>query len=224
MCADRHANNPEGCYGLSLQLACESHGSCESCCHGLQYRAAGWSVSCVTLVLVGALQVKPISKSSSGGCQTINVETYGGGLWYTWFDRDLGLAGRVLVREGSKLQHKLVKVDKPVLRIPMLAIHLQRNLYQEGFKPNFQDHLKPVLATIPKVVPLDWHSSTTSRLFVAAVNACEVPVHRPRGLMLTGHQAMLWLVGAWNPESRSSCRPASKVVLRFVCRCVPRQW
>jgi aspartyl aminopeptidase len=38
--------------------------------------------------------------------------------------------GCVLVREGSKLQHKLVKVDKPVLHIPMLAIHLQRNLYQ----------------------------------------------------------------------------------------------
>lgn len=34
------------------------------------------------------------------------------------------------MREGAKLQHKLVKVDKPVLRIPMLAIHLQKNLYQ----------------------------------------------------------------------------------------------
>lgn len=84
--------------------------------------------------------MKPVSKSSSGGCQTINVETYGGGLWYTWFDRDLGIAGRVLVREqaaaeasgsngsGGKLQHRLIKIDKPVLRIPMLAIHLQRNL------------------------------------------------------------------------------------------------
>lgn len=84
--------------------------------------------------------MKPISKSTSGGCQTINVETYGGGLWYTWFDRDLGIAGRVLVREqasaeasggnggSGKLQHRLIKINKPVLRIPMLAIHLQRNL------------------------------------------------------------------------------------------------
>lgn len=89
--------------------------------------------------------MKPVSKSSSGGCQTLNVETYGGGLWYTWFDRDLGLAGRVLVRQtaaaaegadggsgsngsGGKLQHRLIKIDRPVLRIPMLAIHLQRNL------------------------------------------------------------------------------------------------
>lgn len=118
------------------------------------------------------LKVKPVSKSSSAGCQTINVETYGGGLWYTWFDRDLGLAGRVLVREaaaaegsngGGKLQHRLVKIDKPVLRIPMLAIHLQRNMYQEGFKPNFQDHLKPVLATVakaPKPTPAPSNGST----------------------------------------------------------------
>lgn len=52
----------------------------------------------------------------------INVETYGGGLWYTWYDRDLGLAGRVLVREeAGGMSHRLVKINRPLLRIPMLV-------------------------------------------------------------------------------------------------------
>jgi hypothetical protein len=56
--------------------------------------------------------------------------------------------GRVLVKEASgKLAHKLVKITKPILRIPMLAIHLQRGMYEQGFKPNFQTNMVPLLAT-----------------------------------------------------------------------------
>ncbi|KAJ4831745.1 hypothetical protein Tsubulata_031017 [Turnera subulata] len=73
------------------------------------------------------LKLKPKSASSKSSYLMVNVQTYGGGLWHTWFDRDLSVAGRVIVRgNNGSFQHKLVKVKKPLLRIPTLAIHLDR--------------------------------------------------------------------------------------------------
>ena len=48
------------------------------------------------------LKLKPVTKSTKSGFLMLNIEPYGGGLWYTWFDRDLGLAGRVLVRTKAE--------------------------------------------------------------------------------------------------------------------------
>ncbi|XP_044460713.1 probable aspartyl aminopeptidase isoform X1 [Mangifera indica] len=94
------------------------------------------------------LKIKPKSASSKSGYLMVNVQTYGGGLWHTWFDRDLSVAGRVIVRgsDGSFL-HKLVKVERPLLRVPTLAIHLDRAVNKDGFKPNLETHLIPLLAT-----------------------------------------------------------------------------
>ena len=82
------------------------------------------------------LKLKPKTASSKAGYLMVNVQTYGAGLWHTWFDRDLTVAGRVILRsgDGSFLQ-KLVKVKKPLLRIPTLAIHLDR--FATGSLPFF---------------------------------------------------------------------------------------
>jgi hypothetical protein len=63
------------------------------------------------------------------------------------FDRDLSVAGRVLVRDGSKVDSKLIRIDRPILRIPTLAIHLSSDEERGGFGPNLQSHLPPVMAT-----------------------------------------------------------------------------
>ena len=94
------------------------------------------------------LRVKPRSKRTSSGCLQIDVETYGGGLWHTWFDRDLSVSGKVVVRgDDGALKQTLVDVERPILRIPTLAIHLQTADERAAFSFNKEDHLMPVLAT-----------------------------------------------------------------------------
>jgi aspartyl aminopeptidase len=92
------------------------------------------------------LRVKPRSKRSNAGITQLSVECYGGGLWHTWFDRDLSLSGRVMLRSASGgFEQRLVRIPRPVLRVPTLCIHLQSTEEREAFKVNKEDHLPPFL-------------------------------------------------------------------------------
>ncbi|KAF4555154.1 Aminopeptidase I zinc metalloprotease (M18)-like protein [Elsinoe fawcettii] len=69
-------------------------------------------------------KLKPVSNvPNKAGFTQLGVAPYAGALNRTWWDRDLGIGGRVLVREGSKIVSKLVRLDHPIARIPTLAPH-----------------------------------------------------------------------------------------------------
>ncbi|MET8780463.1 MULTISPECIES: M18 family aminopeptidase [unclassified Streptomyces] len=87
------------------------------------------------------LRVKPRPDSGAHGWRQIAVEIYGGPLLNSWLDRDLGLSGRLSLRDGST---RLVNVDRPLLRVPQLAIHLDRSVSADGLKLDKQRHLQPV--------------------------------------------------------------------------------
>src|SRR4051812_37728045 len=86
------------------------------------------------------LKIKPRPDVGAGGWRQAAVEVYGGALWNSWLDRDLGLAGRLARYDGSTV---LVDVDRPLLRVPQLAIHLDRGVNQ-GLTLDPQQHLLPV--------------------------------------------------------------------------------
>ncbi|MEU9893390.1 M18 family aminopeptidase [Streptomyces phaeochromogenes] len=87
------------------------------------------------------LRVKPRPDSGAHGWRQVAVEVYGGPLLNSWLDRDLGLAGRLSLRDGST---RLVNIDRPLLRVPQLAIHLDRSVNSDGLKLDKQRHLQPI--------------------------------------------------------------------------------
>ena len=89
------------------------------------------------------LRIKPQPDLSRAGWQLLGVEFYGGLLFNSWLDRDLGLSGRVAVRASGGVQTRLLKIDEPVLRVAQLAIHLDRGA-NEGLALNPQQHLTPL--------------------------------------------------------------------------------
>ncbi|KAK0748793.1 peptidase M18 [Apiosordaria backusii] len=96
------------------------------------------------------LRIKPVSKRTANGYLQIGVETYGGGIWHSWFDRDLSVAGRVLVKiKEGEFEQRLVRVTKPIVRIPSLAIHLHR---QSNFDPNKEEEMVPIAGLVEEVL------------------------------------------------------------------------
>lgn len=121
--------------------------------------------------LVGAhtdspcLRVKPNPDDGAVGWRQLNVEVYGGILNNSWLDRDLGIAGRLTLADGTSV---LVDVGEGVARVPQLAVHLDRGV-NDGLKLDPQQHLRPV-----------WGVGAPGRggfaRWIAGRAGCDVPV------------------------------------------------
>lgn len=98
------------------------------------------------------LRLKPKAAHATDGVARLGVEVYGGPILATFTDRDLSLAGRVNVRTLDGFEAHLVKFDKPMLRLPNLAIHMNRDVNEQGLKLNKQTELPLISGLIEEAI------------------------------------------------------------------------
>lgn len=87
------------------------------------------------------LRLKPQAAFGGDGLVRIGVEVYGGPILATFTDRDLSIAGRVMVRTASGHETKLIKFEDTLMRLPNLAIHMNREVNDKGLKLDKQKEL-----------------------------------------------------------------------------------
>ena len=94
-----------------------------------------------------SIKLKPIPDLHQNRLSQFSTEVYGSPLLHTWLDRDLGLAGRVLVQQkNGQVESHLVFLDDYLMTIPSLPLHLDRSVSEKGLILNRQDHLKPIIS------------------------------------------------------------------------------
>jgi len=95
------------------------------------------------------LRVKPNAASYLDGYLRLGVEVYGGPILATFTDRDLSLAGRVSYKNGEGgIESRLIRFDQPLLRLPNLAIHMNRSVNDDGLKLHKQNELPLILTRL----------------------------------------------------------------------------
>lgn len=95
------------------------------------------------------LRIKPNAVNGKDGLLRLNVEIYGGPILATFTDRDLSLAGRICYRNTQgQITSQLIKFDKPLLRLPNLAIHMNRTVNEDGLKLHKQNELPLILSAL----------------------------------------------------------------------------
>lgn len=101
------------------------------------------------------LRLKPHAAHACEGHARLGVEVYGGPILATFTDRDLSLAGRVNVRSAQGFETRLLRFDQPLVRLPNLAIHMNREVNEQGLKLNKQAELPLLFGLLQQGVAAD---------------------------------------------------------------------
>jgi aspartyl aminopeptidase len=88
------------------------------------------------------LRVKQHPDLAVAGWQLVGLEPYGGAWLNSWLDRELGISGRLSLRDGNVVRDSLVRIDEPILRVPQLAIHLSED--RRGVTLDPQRHVNAI--------------------------------------------------------------------------------
>ncbi len=162
------------------------------------------------------LRLKPRADVSAHGYRQFSVEPYGGLLLHTWMDRDLSIAGRVSVRTPSGLETLLLDFGRPMLRVPNLAIHLYRELRDEGLKLNAQRHAVPVAGLedapgLAELVALELSAGDGRRVDAADVLAFDLMLYDTQPSCVSGIDGAF--VHAPRLDNQASCHAGLSALL-----------
>ncbi|WP_082962570.1 M18 family aminopeptidase [Mycobacterium sp. E342] len=166
------------------------------------------------------LRVKQHPDRLVAGWRVLALEPYGGAWLNSWLDRDLGISGRLSVRDGAGIEHRLVRVDDPILRVPQLAIHLAEDRKSLTLDP--QRHVNAVWGAGAEAKPFVDFVAERAGVSPTAVLAADLMTHDLTPSTVVGADADL--LSAPRLDNQASCYAGMEALLTLDEAPLPRDF
>ena len=155
------------------------------------------------------LRVKQHPDRLVAGWRVVALQPYGGAWLNSWLDRDLGISGRLSIRDGSGLTHRLVRIDDPILRVPQLAIHLAEDRKSVTLDP--QRHVNAVWGVGQEAGSFLGYVAERVGVAEADVLAADLMTHDLTASTVIGADASL--LSAPRLDNQASCYAGTEALL-----------
>ena len=155
------------------------------------------------------LRVKQHPDRAVIGWRVVSLEPYGGAWLNSWLDRDLGISGRLSLRDGDGVSDRLVRIDEPILRVPQLAIHLAEDRKSLTLDP--QRHLNAVWGVGSQAGSFVGYVAERAGVAPADVLAADLMTHDLTPSRMIGADAAL--LSAPRLDNQASCYAGLEALL-----------